>query len=540
MRLRNILSSPERGTSTTPHISFRVPLYPRDHLREMWCRLVAAHVPRSCLVPPISSRQWGTLGAQQCRRQLSTRRTASSETISALRDLLGDRLSTSHSVLELQQHGTDESYHDVMPPDAVAFVQSTVEVADVIKICAATHTPIIPFGAGTSIEGHISAVAGGVSVDLSGMNGILKLDRENMSVKVEAGVTREQLNADLRATGLMFPVDPGANATIGGMVATNASGTTTVKYGNMKTNVLSLTAVMADGRVIKTGSKARKSSAGYDLTRLLIGAEGTLAIVTEVELQLSGVPEAEKAMICSFHKMKDAIDTCTTVMQMGIPVARMEMMDENVVDAVNKYSNLDNPLRPSLIIEHHGSDDELEQQSSVVQEIARDFGAMDIEVASSAEDRKRLWSGRHSVWHAVLSQVPGSRGFSADVAVPFSKLADAVLETQQDLKDSELVGTIVGHVGDGNFHVLIPFTDDNKEHLGRMKAFSHRLVQRALACGGTCTGEHGIGIGKMDYLPMEHGDAVDVMHTIKMALDPLDIMNPGKIFYGKTRPAPQF
>ncbi|OWZ22629.1 hypothetical protein PHMEG_0002642 [Phytophthora megakarya] len=365
----------------------------------------------------------------------------------------------------LQQHGTDESYLEDTPPDAVAFVQSTDEVAEAIKICAATRTPIIPFGAGTSIEGHISAVVGGVSVDLSGMNGILKLDRENMSVKVEAGVTREQLNADLRATGLMFPVDPGANATIGGMVATNASGTTTVKYGNMKTNVLALTAVMADGRIIKTGSKARKSSAGYDLTRLLIGAEGTLAVVTEIELRLSGVPEAEKAMICSFDKMKDAIDTCTTVMQMGIPVARMEMMDENVVDAVNKYSKLDNPLRPSLIIEHHGSANELEQQSSAVQEIAREFGAMDIEVATTAEDRKRLWSGRHSVWHAVLSQVPGSRGFSADVAVPFSKLTGAVVETQQDLKDSELFGIIVGHVGDGNFHVLIPFTNDNKEHL---------------------------------------------------------------------------
>eukprot|EP00644_Phytophthora_capsici_P004242 jgi/Phyca11/15998/fgenesh1_pg.PHYCAscaffold_17_\ len=323
-----------------------------------------------------------------------------------------------------------------------------------------------------------------------------------MSIKVEAGVTREQLNTDLRATGLMFPVDPGANATIGGMVATNASGTTTVKYGNMKTNVLSLTAVMADGRIIKTGSKARKSSAGYDLTRLLIGSEGTLAVVTEVELRLSGVPEAEKAMICSFDKMKDAIDT--TVMLMGIPVARMEMMDENVVDAVNKYSKLNNPLRPSLIIEHHGSTGELEQQSQVVQEIARDFGAMDIEVASNAEDRKRLWSGRHSVWHAVLSQVPNSRGFSADVAVPFSKLADAVVETQQDMKDSDLIGTIVGHVGDGNFHVLIPFTDDNKEHLGRMKEFSHR-------------------------------EAVDFMLAIKKALDPKNIMNPGKIFYGKAK-----
>ncbi|KAE9353524.1 putative D-lactate dehydrogenase [Phytophthora fragariae] len=499
----------------------------------MWHRLVSAQALRATPALQYAPWQRGASLPHIRGRRLSTRRTASPETISALQDLLGDRLSTSRSVLE--QHGTDESYHDVTPPDAVAFVQSTDEVSKLVKICAATGTPIIPFGAGTSIEGHISAVAGGISVNLSGMNEIIKLDRENMSVKVEAGVTREQLNADLRATGLMFPVDPGANATIGGMVATNASGTTTVKYGNMKTNVLSLTAVMADGRVIKTGSRARKSSAGYDLTRLLIGAEGTLAVVTEIELRLCGIPEAEKAMICSFDKMTNAIDTCTTVMQMRIPVARMEMMDENVVDAVNKYSNLDNPLRPSLIIEHHGSASELEQQSSIVQEIARDFGATGIEVATAAKDRKRLWSGRHSVWHAVLSQVPGSRGFSADVAVPFSKLTDAVIETQQDLKDSDLIGTIVGHVGDGNFHVLIPFTEENKEHLERMKAFSHRLVKRALACGGTCTGEHGIGIGKMDYLPMEHGEAVDLMLAIKKALDPLDILNPGKIFYGRPR-----
>ncbi|KAF4137905.1 FAD linked oxidases C-terminal domain-containing protein [Phytophthora infestans] len=376
--------------------------------------LIQSPVSRSALVLP---RHIQAHGGAVCNRQQSTRRAASPQTIFALKELLGDRLSTARSVLE--QHGTDESYHDVAPPDAVAFVESTEEVVEVIKICAANRTPIIPFGAGTSIEGHISAVAGGVSIDLSGMNGILKLDRQSMSVKVEAGVTREQLNADLRATGLMFPVDPGANATIGGMVATNASGTTTVKYGNMKTNVLSLTAVMADGRIIKTGSKARKSSAGYDLTRLLIGAEGTLAIVTEVELRLSGVPEAEKAMICSFDTMKDAIDTCTTVMQ-------------------------NNPLRPSLIIEHHGSESELEQQSNAVREIARNFGAMGIEVASTVEDRKRLWNGRHSLWHAVLSQVPGSRGFSADVAVPLSKLADAVVETQHDLKNSGLFGTIVG------------------------------------------------------------------------------------------------
>ncbi|KAE9041533.1 hypothetical protein PR001_g6562 [Phytophthora rubi] len=338
------------------------------------------------------------LPASACRplqtRLLSTRRTASSETISALKDLLGDRLSTSRSVLE--QHGTDKSYHKVTPPDAVAFVESTQEVSQVIKICAAAGTPVIPFGAGSSLEGQISATYGGVSIDLTGMNKILKVEPGNMSCRVQAGVTRELLNTDLRATGLFFPVDPGANASIGGMINTNASGTTTVRYGNMKTNVMALTAVMADGSIIKTGSKTRKSSAGYDLTRLIIGSEGTLAVVTEAELRLFGNPEAEKTMICSFNTMKDAVETCAAVMQMGIPVARMELMDENAVEAINKYSKLDNPVRPSLIIEHHGSPGEVEEQSAIVVEIANDFDAKDIELATSAEERKKLWSGRHS------------------------------------------------------------------------------------------------------------------------------------------------
>ncbi|KAE8880559.1 putative D-lactate dehydrogenase [Phytophthora fragariae] len=444
------------------------------------------------------------LPASACRplqtRLLSTRRTASSETISALKDLLGDRLSTSRSVLE--QHGTDESYHKVTPPDAVAFVESTQEVSQVIKICAAAGTPVIPL--------------------------ILKVEPENMSCRVQAGVTRELLNTDLRATGLFFPVDPGANASIGGMINTNASGTTTVRYGNMKTNVMALTAVMADGSIIKTGSKTRKSSAGYDLTRLIIGSEGTLAVVTEAELRLFGNPEAEKTMICSFNTMKDAVETCAAVMQMGIPVALMELMDENAVEAINKYSKLDNPVRPSLIIEHHGSPGEVEEQSAIVVEIANDFDAKDIELATSAEERKKLWSGRHSAW----CQMPGSRGLVTDVAVPPSKLADVIVETQVDLKETGLFGAIVGHVGDGNFHAMIPFYQDNQELMTKVKSFSNRLVERALAYEGTCTGEHGIGLGKMNYLSVEHRDSVDVMHTIKKALDPKDIMNPGKMFYG--------
>ncbi|KAE9127596.1 hypothetical protein PF005_g5059 [Phytophthora fragariae] len=380
------------------------------------------------------------LPASACRplqtRLLSTRRTASSETISALKDLLGDRLSTSRSVLE--QHGTDESYHKVTPPDAVAFVESTQEVSQ-----------------------------------------ILKVEPENMSCRVQAGVTRELLNTDLRATGLFFPVDPGANASIGGMINTNASGTTTVRYGNMKTNVMALTAVMADGSIIKTGSKTRKSSAGYDLTRLIIGSEGTLAVVTEAELRLFGNPEAEKTMICSFNTMKDAVETCAAVMQMGIPVALMELMDENAVEAINK------------------TEEAVE------------------------------WSPL-----GLVSQMPGSRGLVTDVAVPPSKLADVIVETQVDLKETGLFGAIVGHVGDGNFHAMIPFYQDNQELMTKVKSFSNRLVERALAYEGTCTGEHGIGLGKMNYLSVEHRDSVDVMHTIKKALDPKDIMNPGKMFYG--------
>ncbi|GMF14997.1 unnamed protein product [Phytophthora lilii] len=420
---------------------------------------------------------------------------------------------------------TATSYHAVAPPDAVAFVQSTEEVAEVVKICAAAGTPVIPFGAGSSLEGHISATEGGVSIDLTGMNNILSVEPENMSCKVQAGVTREQLNVDLRATGLMFTVDPGANATLGGMISTNASGTTTVRYGNMKTNVMSLTAVMPDGRIIKTGSKTRKSSAGYDLTRLLIGSEGTLGIVTEAELRLFGIPEAEKTMICQFDSIQNAVDTCATVMQMGIPVARMELMDENAVEAINKYSKLETPVRPSLLIEHHGSPGEVEEQSSVVVEIANDFEAKDIELATSAEERKKLWSGRHAA----------CRGLSTDVAVPFSNLTDVIVETQADLKESGLFGTIVGHVGDGNFHVMLPFYQDNAELMQKVRDFSDRLVNRAIEYEGTCTGEHGIGNGKMSYLSKEHGDSVEVMHTIKKALDPKNIMNPGKIFYGNEK-----
>lgn len=478
---------------------------------------------------PTLHRHQRTLLATVGRRRLSSA-TLPAETLSALRDLLGDRFSTANAIRE--QHGRDESYHGVAPPEGVAFAQSTEEVSQILKICSATATPVVPFGAGSSLEGHISATSGGISLDVMGLNQILSIETEDMSCRVQAGVTREQLNTELRATGLFFPVDPGANASLGGMVSTNASGTTTVRYGNMKTNVLGLTAVLPDGRIIKTGTKARKSSAGYDLTRLLIGSEGTLAVITEAQLRLYGIPAAEKTMVCAFKTIKDAVDACATIMQMGIPVARMELMDENAVEAINKYSKLNNEVQPSLIIEHHGTESEIEEQCAIVQEIVHDFNAQEIQLASTLDERKKLWSGRHSAWWATTSQMPGSRALSTDVCVPISRLTDVIVETQADLKKSDLFGTIVGHVGDGNFHVMIPFLTENKELMKKVKDFSNRLVLRALAAEGTCTGEHGIGNGKMDYLQLEHGDSVDVMRAIKGAIDPLNIMNPGKIFYG--------
>ncbi|ETV82971.1 glycolate oxidase, subunit GlcD [Aphanomyces astaci] len=465
------------------------------------------------------------------RRFLSTSstftpRNATPETVDKLRQLLGDRLSTATSVRE--HHGKDESYHSAPPPDAVAFVTSTDEVSKVLQICSEAKTPVIPFGAGSSLEGHISAVCGGISLDLTGLNAILNVEPENMSCRVQAGVTRLQLESELRATGLFFPVDPGADATLGGMVATNASGTTTVRYGNMKANVLALTAVLANGQVIQTGSRARKSSAGYDLTRLLIGSEGTLAVVTEVELRLHGVPELQRLAVCSFPSIQQAVDTCTAIMQMGIPVARMEFMDEHTMAATNKYSKLHNAELPSLVIELNGTADDIENQTSMVEALTEEYDVQKVEWATSTEDRAELMKARHAAWYATLNLVPGSRGLSTDVCVPLSKLTQVIVDTQADLQSSNLIGNIVGHVGDGNFHVMLPFVPADYPQI---QAFSDRLIERALAAGGTCTGEHGIGLGKKKYLALEHGGATtDVMRAIKAALDPHEILNPGKLF----------
>ncbi|CAK4082140.1 unnamed protein product [Aphanomyces euteiches] len=464
------------------------------------------------------------------RRFLSTSsfpaRNATPEVLDKLRSLLGDRLSTATAVRE--HHGKDESYHSAPPPDAVAFVNNTEEVAKVLKICNESKTPVIPFGAGSSLEGHISAVSGGISLDLTGMNSVVNIEPENMSCRVQCGVTRLQLESELRATGLFFPVDPGADATLGGMVATNASGTTTVRYGNMKSNVLGLTAVFPNGEIVRTGSKARKSSAGYDLTRLLIGSEGTLAVVTEVELRLHGVPETQRIAVCSFPAIQNAVDTCTAIMQMGIPVARMELMDANTMDATNKYSKLNNKVTPSLVIELNGTEDEIATQTEMIEALIADFEVQKIDWATSTEERAHLMKARHAAWYATLNMVPNSRGLSTDVCVPLSQLTQVIVDTQADLQASNLIGNIVGHVGDGNFHVMLPFLPDNYEPI---RAFSDRLIERALAAGGTCTGEHGIGLGKKKYLELEHGEAsINIMRTIKQAIDPNHILNPGKLF----------
>ncbi|CCI39740.1 unnamed protein product [Albugo candida] len=449
--------------------------------------------------------------------------------IQTIQELLQERLSTATSVLN--QHGIDESYHSCVPPDAVAFVKNTKEISQVLEICHQYRTPVIPFAVGSSLEGHVSALHGGISLDMNSMNEIISVEPENMCCRVQAGVTREQLNSELRATGLFFPVDPGANASIGGMVATNASGTMTVKYGNMKNAVMGLTVVLPDGRTIKTGSKTKKSSAGYDLTRLFIGSEGTLGVITEIALQLFGIPEAEKTMVCSFDSVRHCVDACTTIMQSGIPVARMELMDEAAMNAINKYSKMHHPIAPTLGIECHGTQSEVAEQSDMIHDILNDFEARGIQWATSLEDRKRLWAARHTAWYATMNQLPGSRGLCTDVCIPMSKLTDVIAETQEDIRKSGLLGTIVGHVGDGNFHVMIPFHPEDKNLMVRVKEFSDRLVLRALRVEGTCTGEHGIGNGKISYLQLEHGDALPVMLSIKNALDPRNIMNPGKIFY---------
>ncbi len=441
--------------------------------------------------------------------------------------LLGDRLSTAAAVRE--QHGKDESYHPPVPPEAVAFARSTEEVAEIVRVCARHGKPVIPFGAGTSLEGHVAALSGGVALDLSRLNRVVEVNAEDLDCKVEAGVTRKQLNTHLRDTGLFFPIDPGADASLGGMAATGASGTNAVRYGTMRENVLGLTVVLADGSVVRTGGRARKSSAGYDLTRLMVGSEGTLGIITEVRLKLHGIPEAITSAVCAFPSLAGAVDTAMLVIQSGIPVARMELLDEVMVDAVNRNAELDYPVRPTIFFEFHGSEAGVAEQAERTGELARENGGADFRWAREPEARGKLWQARHDAFYAALALRPGAQGWPTDVAVPISRLTECIAETKRDIEDAGVLAPIVGHVGDGNFHLVYIIDPDDPDELRQAEALNERLVRRALAMGGTCTGEHGIGYGKLRLLELEHGDLLPAMAAIKRALDPRDLLNPGKV-----------
>jgi len=446
-----------------------------------------------------------------------------------LQVLLGERCTVNPT--QLEHHSRGESWHAPGLPDVVVFPLTTEDVAGVIEIARRYHAPVVPFGVGSSLEGHVNAIRGGISVDLSRMNRILRVSPEDLDCDVEAGVTHRQLNKSLSNSGVQFWVDPGADATLGGMAATRASGTTAVRYGTMRESVLGLKVVLADGRVIHTGGRARKSSAGYDLTRLFVGSEGTLGVITQLTLRLHGFPEAVSAAVCPFSTMEGAVNTVMTTIQLGIPVARIELLDEVQIDAVNRYSRLDYPLKPTLFFEFHGTSPEaVAEHARTVEEIATEQGATGFQWSTTTEDRARLWHARHNAFYAALALRPGSRPWTTDVCVPISKFAECVLETRRDVQASRLVAPLMGHAGDGNFHLVFVLEPDNPTELAAAADINSRLVHRALAMGGTCTGEHGVGIGKMDYLADEHGAALDVMKTIKRALDPENLMNPGKMF----------
>ncbi|MGE0212079.1 MAG: FAD-binding oxidoreductase [Parvibaculaceae bacterium] len=449
------------------------------------------------------------------------------EALAELQALLGDRLSTAKAVRE--QHGKDLTWNPGAAPDAVAYVHNAAEVQGIVRICARHGLPVIPYGTGTSLEGHITAPQGGVTVDFSQMNRILEVNVDDLDCRVEPGVTRKQLNAHLRDMGLFFPIDPGADASLGGMAATRASGTNAVRYGTMRDNVLSLTAVLADGQMVRTARRAKKSSAGYDLTRLLVGSEGTLGVITDVTLRLYGIPESIVAGVCPFPSVEAACRATITTIQMGIPVARIELVDEPHIRAFNAYSKLGLQERPTLFVEFHGTTASAAEQASLFGDIAADLGGGPFESASKEEDRNRLWQARHDAFWAINAVMPGKESFATDVCVPISRLADCVAETVADLEANDLFGPIVGHVGDGNFHVVLFCDRSNAEEYGRVKAFYERLIHRAIAMDGTSTGEHGVGSGKMRFLEAEHGPALAVMRTIKKALDPQNILNPGKI-----------
>ncbi|UOM34053.1 FAD-binding oxidoreductase [Acuticoccus sp. I52.16.1] len=445
-----------------------------------------------------------------------------------IRQRFGDRCETGRALCE--QHGHTTTWLANEAPDAVVYPENTEEVAALVEICREHRVPIIPFGVGTSLEGHVNAPFGGISVDFARMNRVLQVNDEDLTCIVEPGITRKALNAHLRDRGLFFPIDPGADATIGGMCATRASGTNAVRYGTMQGNVIALEAVMADGEVITTASRAKKSSAGYDITRLLIGSEGTLGVITKITLKLSGIPEAISAAVCPFPSVDAACRATIATIQSGIPVARIELLDAMQMKAVNAYAKLDLAETPTLFLEFHGSEAAVAADSEMVAAIAEELGGGPFRFSTLAEERTRLWQARHDAYFAALGLRPGCTVFSTDVCVPISRLAECVAQTRDDLDSLDLVGPIVGHVGDGNFHVLILMDPADAAERDRASEFLERLSQRAIAMDGTCTGEHGIGQGKMKYLRRELGGTVDVMRAIKLALDPDGILNPGKIF----------
>ena len=448
--------------------------------------------------------------------------------IAQIRALVGDRITTAMAVR--QHHGADASWHPPLPPDAVVYAHSTEEVSAIVKICAATRTPIIPFGVGSSMEGHIGALQGGITIDLSEMNQIVEVHAEDMDVTVQPGVTRKQLNTYLRDTGLMFPIDPGADASIGGMTATRASGTNAVRYGTMRENVLALTVVLPNGDIIHTGGRARKSSAGYDLTRLFVGSEGTLGIFTEITLRLYGIPEATSSAICNFADLDGAVNTVIQTIQSGVPVARIELMDDTQMDALNRYSKLNYPVEPTLLLEFTGTEAGVVEQAEMVQAIAGEHGGKNFQWATVAAERSRLWQARHDSLWAILALQPGRQAFPTDVCVPISRLAECIAETKKDLETTWLKAPILGHVGDGNFHMVLLIDRDDPKDIAEVERLNDRLVNRAIAMGGTCTGEHGIGSYKMRFLDAEHGKALELMKLLKRSIDPQNIMNPGKMF----------
>ncbi|HEY7292870.1 MAG TPA: FAD-linked oxidase C-terminal domain-containing protein [Vicinamibacterales bacterium] len=448
--------------------------------------------------------------------------------VQELKQRFGSRASDSDSVRA--HHSQGESYHQPALPDIVCFPSTTDEVAEIVKVSAHCAVPIVPWGAGTSLEGHVHAVRGGICIDLRDMNRVVRVSAQDLDATVEAGVTRRQLNKALKNTGLTFPVDPGADATIGGMTATRASGTTAVRYGTMRENVLALTVVVADGRTIHTGTRARKSSAGYDLTRLFVGSEGTLGVITEVTLRLHPLPEAVAAATSVFESIRGAADTVIATIQLGIPVARIELLDARQIEAVNRYSKTNYPAAPTLFFEFHSdSERHVADQAEAVQALAAERGGREFAWASRPEDREKLWQARHDALYAALALRPGSKAWTTDVCVPISRLADCIAETQQDNVGASFPICLVGHAGDGNFHLLYVLDPASRAELDEAARLNERLVLRALAMGGTCSGEHGVGLGKMKYLTAEHGASLNVMRAIKRALDPDNRMNPGKM-----------